>query len=319
MSNWGARQWLKFVPEVTYGVVATEGSVGSATGPIYARMHQDNSFTVVKTPYRHEVNTTDALNRPIINISSSVPPRFTVAGKLSTYLYADNGVALNPFAMDMLAWASTLTSSDLPSYTATHFDSFRVRQWVGGKVKQLKISGSNTQDEGALRLDLDLVFQKETAIDPVFAEPNTTGNTVAPYPKAIYNFRELAGALLLPGVRTKFKSFELTIATNLITPFDENAYISNATFGGRTIDWMFSCQFVSKTDRDNFESQAALAGSAVFTKASPAHVLTLGFNAANYTTGLDRDLPLGNASYETLHLRSFVDPAVPGDFSFSAT
>lgn len=318
--GWSARQWLKLVPEASYGVAQSEGAVGTATGPIYVPLHSDNAFTVVKTPYRHEVRTADARNRPIINIGTGGPsPRFTVAGALNTYLYADEGVAADPFAQTMLDWIALLTSDDLGSYTATHYDSGRVRQWVGGKVRQGRISGANEQDEGAIRLALDLVFQKEVTPDPVFAEPNTTGNTTAVFPRSIYNFREAAGALNLGGARTKFKSFDLTVANNLLTPFDENAYISNASYGGRTIDWMFAIQYQNHNDRDAFEAQAALSGDITFTKASPAHSLAFDFNGVNIMTGLDRDLPIAGLAYETVHLRSFVDTSIPGDFSYTVT
>jgi hypothetical protein len=296
------RQWLKLHTEAVYGTVVTP-----ETTPIYIRLDKDNACTLLPNAMRHEFRTADAKNQPILNVSS----RRSVAGSLNTLLYAEQ-------ADTILSWATTLTSDELPSMSLTQFDSQRVRQFSGVKVKRLTLAAASETEEGVVRATLDLIAQKWTAVDPTFTEP-----AITVFPKLPYKFIQSKGGLIVATAgttpRTKYKSFNFTVDNDLDSSFDEDQYISDCNYQGRVMDLAVPLRYVSTTDRTNYESQAAHAASIVFTQASPAHVLTLDWKGNTYISALDRDIPLGRNAYETLHLRPMVDSTVGSMFSYTAT
>jgi hypothetical protein len=305
----GMRQWLEMRDESAYGVTQI------ASPQIdWIRLTGDNSFTVVPKRMRTEIRSADGRNRPVMNI----PGRFSLTGRLNVLLYSDAGGGAAPICQRLLDWATTLTADDISSKTLRHWDGIRAREYLGVKVTRLHVYAAAETEEGLWRAEVDLVAQKMNAVDPTLTEP-----AITVFPKSPYVFPESKGGLIVAAVgstpRTLYRNFDLTIANNLQPTYDEDIYISAAPWCGRTIDWLFATQFKGTTDRTNYENQASHTGSIVLTKVSPAHTLTLTFNAANYMTDLDRTLNLGNVSYETIHMRSFVDTVAGSDFTFAAT
>jgi hypothetical protein len=316
MPSPGAKQWVQFTSESAYGVTATVSPV-----IFWARLHSDNAFGLVPKPMRKEYMTADTRNRPAINVSS----QYTLEGSLSVLAYADAcGPDTSSFTDRMFDWATTIGSSgftdDLASYTIRHFDGVRNREYLGCKVKSLKFSTNANTDQGVGSFAIDIVAQKMNAVDPAtLVEP-----AVSVFPIYPYKHIETAGGVLLglaaAPARVKYGSLELSIANDLKSLFYETAYLSDCPYNGRTVDMTLgNIQFASKTDRDNFEAQSAITATAVYTKGTPAHVLTLDMKANAHMTGLDRSMPLGDATNETIHLRAFYDTAASTDFSFTAT
>ncbi len=312
----GAKQWLELIDESAFGVTQTTSPLA-----IWIRLHEDDAFTMVPVPGRYEVRSADARNRPVINVSS----RYTLAGSLKLLAYSDFGSADTvPLVGRMLDWATTIGASgftdDLKSYTVRHYDGVRNREYNGVKVKSLKYMSAAETNEGVASLALELVAQKYNPTDPVsFAEPAV--GVFSQYP---YKHIETSGGLILRSsggaTRTKYGSLELTVANELKPLFYESAFASDIPYNGRTVDLVCGkVQFNSSTDRANFENQSAITASAVYTKVTPAHTLTLDLKTAARVSGLDRSLPLGDAPHETIHLRSFYDTTATTDFSYAVT
>jgi hypothetical protein len=316
MPSPGAKQWLQFTSDSAYGVTQTATPI-----VFWIRLHSDNAFTMVPKPERKEYMTADTRNRPAINVSS----QYTLQGALATLAYADpSGPDTVSFASRMFDWATTIGASgftdDLQSYTVRHFDGIRRREYLGVKVKSLKYATNANTDQGVAAFALELVAQKMNATDPAtLAEP-----AVTVFPKYPYKHIETATGVILRAtggtIRAKYGSLELSIANDLKPLFYETPYLSDCPYNGRTVDMVLgNIQFASQTDRDNFEAQSAITCSAIYTKATPAHVLTLDMKANAYITGLDRSMPLGDATNESIHLRAFYDTSASTDFSFTAT
>jgi hypothetical protein len=298
--------WLALYPEATYGVWN-----GAAT-PLWIPLTEGNSFRMDPVPQRAVFRSADARNRPSFEVSS----RKILAGSLTTKLYSD-GTSPNTFADTLLTWATTITSDDIPSFSAQFYDSRRARRLLGIKIRRCTGTEAAETEEGVVRLTFDLVGQKPDTVDPTFTEPARTV-----FPKNPYKHIETKGGLILATAgstpRTKYKSLTWAIENDVVAEFDEDQYVSDVTYNGRRITASLQVRFVAKTDRDNFESQAVHAFTVLYTKAAPAHTLSLDFKDLVYIAGLDKDLPLNTNAYETISLEGFVG-STGADFSFATT
>jgi hypothetical protein len=295
--GWGSRQWLRVTPEVTFGTYNTPG-----TGAFWIRLSDDSAFTMEPTPKRWVVRSADGGNRPVLSGAN----RSSLEGDLKTLLYPVQ-------AAQLLTMATTLTSFDLASYTLDHFDTVRTRRYLGIKAASLAIAAAAETQEGLATVALKLVGQKEDSADPTLAEPAITvfpaGNP--------YTLQELSGALTIgASARTAFKSMTWSLTNKLEASFESGRYVNNVTYCGRDVTLDADMQYASATDRTSWETQAAQAVTAVFTKASPAKVLTLNMYAANRINSLGRATPLGGVSRQTIQLMGQVD-GTNGDFAFT--
>jgi hypothetical protein len=298
--------WVAFYPETTFGVWNV------AATPTWIPITDGNQFKYELTPGRQVYRSADARNRPSFEVSS----RKMLSGTLTTKLFSD-GTSPNTFADSILDLTTTLTSDDIKSFSIQYQDSRRTRRWLGNKIRRLAATEDSTTEEGAVRLSLDLIGQKPDTVDPTFTEPARTV-----FPKNPYKHIETKGGLILATAgttpRAKYKNLNWSIANDLVAEFDEDQYVSDITYNGRMISAGFAIRFTSATDRANFESQAAHAFSVVYTKAAPAHTLSLDFKDLVYISGLDKDLPLNANAYETISLEGFVG-STGADFSFATT
>lgn len=293
--GWGARQWLRLTKEATYGTYDSGGTTA------WIRLDTDNAFTPQIMVGRNPIRDAGGGNRRVQVVSST----HTVTGKLSTLLYPAQASAI-------LAWATTLTSNELSSYTADFYDSVRVRRFLGGKVDSLDLSCDATQGEGVLRAELGLTFQTYAGSDPSLSEPAYSSfPTTTPYV-----FKQSSTGFTVGGsVRTKYNKFSCSIKNRLSKPFDELAYVSGIYYCGRDIDFATSFQYSSSTDQGNYEGQTALTCSNVFTH--PTNTLTLDFKTAGYMSTRSRSLPLGDVAREGYTIEAFYDSSNSTDFSFS--
>jgi hypothetical protein len=308
-------QWAKAHAETVFGTVVTP-----ETAVRYFTLIGDNPVNLMVDRPSQEYRSADSLNRRVIRVAT----RYTVAGAINTLAFCD-GTAPSTFMDDMLNWATNITGNDLPSKTLTINNSIRVRQYAGVKVRQLTLTGAAGTEEGTMRLNLDLVGQRASGVpqtpsyaDPVFAQPSMTV-----FPRTPYVFQESKGGLIVATsgstARTLYNSFSMTITNEIPQEFDENAFVGELPWFGRTIDLTVGVRFKSKTDRDNFEQDADYNISVLFTKANPAHTMLLDFKGLNYVRGIDQNLPLAASGYETLTFSNFVSSADGTDFSYSIT
>jgi len=295
--GWGANSWLRITNESTFG---TYNSGGTAT---WLRLVGDTAFNGMPEPQRKELFSADGGNTPVQNISS----RMKVGGKLRTPLYPTQ-------ASVILGAATTLTSNDLTSYTIDHYDSFEAVRYLGCKIQGLDLSCSSESDEGIIMLDIDWVMQKFSSV--TLAQP---AFSVFPTENP-YVHKESKGGLTIGGsTRTLYNMFKMSLKNKLAATFDEDTYISNLTYVGRTFDFSTNFQYTSATDRTNYEGQSGQVCSIVFTKASPAHTMTLDWKSSVRYTQRQRYTPLGDVARQELSFRSFFDATATTDFSFSTT
>lgn len=292
--GWGAQHWVKITPETTYGTFD-----GAAT-PIYIRLHADNAFTMIPTPRIKDIRSADGDNRPVQVVSSVT----TYSGNLMTPLYPTQAAAL-------LGWATTITSNALPSYTVDHSDTIRVRRYLGVGVNSLGLACAADTDEGIVYATLGLTGQT-IASDPTFTKPAFSN-----YPtENPYTHKQSSTGFTVGGsTRTKYNMFRLNVANKLVGTVDELAYISGLTYCGRDVTFSTSFQYTANTDQGNYESQAALDCSIVFTHSTNA--LTLDFNTKGRMSKRSRSLPLGDVSREEYEIRCLYDSSASGDFAFS--
>ena len=307
----GMQQWVQFVQEDTYGHI-------QVTSPHldWIRLHQDDAFTVARTQATYAIRGADARNRRVVQING----RQMVRGKLTTYAYADFASPSLTSPVDrFLGLATALTSDELGSFAVRHWDGIRNREWWGGKVESLTLSADPNSNEGCVRLEMDMIFQRNNPTDPVtFTEP-----AQSVFSKAPYVVQEAAGGIIMStsgsGARTVYRNYSMTVKNILQPSFDENLYITDLTYNGRDVSTSLLARFVSSADRTAMETQQSYTITSVFTKASPAHTLTLTHNAANFLPSISRSLKLGDVTYEQLNFESFDDTAAGGDFSYGVT
>ncbi len=296
--GWGANTYLRATKEATYGVFNPSETINV----LWFRLVGDTAFDTIPEVQRKELMSADGGNRPVQNISS----RVTIPGKLRTPLYPTQ-------TSKILAMATDISSGDLASWTFDYFDSFEIVRLLGGKVGGLDLSCSAESDEGIVMLDMDLVFQKPGSLGSFSAPSNTLFPTENPYVH-----KESKGGLTVGGsVRTLYNQFKMSVKNILANSFEEDTYIANSTYCGRTIDFSTSFQYVAATDRTNYEGQAAQTCSILFTKASPASTLTLDWKTQARYTSRKRSTPLGNVARQDIGLRTFLDGTA--DFSFATT
>lgn len=294
--GWGSNQWVRATLETTYGTYNAAGTL------LWFRLTGDTAFSMMPTPQRKELNSADGGNRPVQNISS----RVVIGGKLRTPVYPTQCAAI-------LNWGTTLTANALPSYTLDWFDSFESRRYLGVIPSKLKLSCAGTVDEGAAYFDLDLMGQAVGAV--TLAQP---AFSVFPTENP-YLHKESSTGFILHNTRTMYNAFSMEVTNVLKGTFDELATISNLVYCGRTIDIKSSFQYVDVNDRTDFEAQTAEPASILFTKAAPAHTLSLDWKATGRITSRDQTIPLGDVARQGIGFRAFYDATATTDFSFVET
>jgi hypothetical protein len=294
--GWGSNVWVRATLETTYGTYNAAGTV------LWFRLADDTAFSLIPIPQRKEINSADGGNRPVQNVSS----RIIIIGKLRTPVYPTQCAAI-------LNWGTTITANSLPSYTVDWFDSFEARRYTGVGVNNLKLSCASTAEEGVAYFDLDLTAQAVatvTLIQPAFSVFPTENP---------YKHIESSTGFVLHNTRTQYNAFSMEVANILKATFDELPTISNLVYCGRTIDIKSSFQYIDVNDRTDFEAQTAEAASILFTKASPAHTLSLDWKATGRITSRDQSLPLGDITRQGIGFRAFYDATATTDFSFVET
>lgn len=296
--GWSARQWLAMTPETTYGVYNTTGT------QMWVRLTDNNAFTVRPKPLVATIRSADGGNRRRQRVSS----REAVSGTLNTLFYPSQAPA-------MLSWGVNLNNYTPQSYTIDHFDSVRVRRYLGCLVKTMTIGCAAAKNDGIATLSFEILGQQPASPDPTLAEPLPSAfPTESPY-----THQQSAGLVSIGGTRTKYRSIELKVKNLLIPTWDETTFPSAIYWGGRDVDWTVAVQYVSTIDRANFESQTPLPCSIGWSQQTPAHSASFNFAATNFIGSLTDDLPLDGAGYETLLMQTFYDNTAATDLILTAT
>ena len=191
----GARRWLRLTKEATYGTYDSGGTTA------WIRLDTDNAFTPQIMVGRNPIRDAGGGNRRVQVVSST----HTVTGKLSTLLYPAQASAI-------LAWATTLTSNELSSYTADFYDSVRPPiPWRQGRFARPLMRCP--QGEGVLRAELKGSRSKPTRERPVALEPAYSSfPTTTPYV-----FKQSSTGFTVGGsVRTKYNKFSCSIKESAV-------------------------------------------------------------------------------------------------------
>lgn len=293
---WGARQWLKIIPEATWA------TFDSGATPVYIRLAESNAFTYDNAPQMHEIRDAAGGNRRIQEISS----RTRTTARLRVPLYHD-------YASALLAWATTLTSNDLSSYTIDFSDPVRTRRLLGAKVKKLTIECAANTNEGMLMATLDLIAQKSDASNPTFSEP-----AFSVYPTSNpYTFQESSTGFKVGTTQTKYDQFKCEIDNMLAATFDETSTISNLTYCGRNTSFESNFQYLASTHQTSFEARSALDCEITFTKGGNS--VKLEFHTKNLMVKHERILPLDDIARQSVGFNVFYDNSGSTDFGFTVT
>jgi hypothetical protein len=296
--GWGAGAYGILTPEVTFGTYNSGGT------PLYPRLVSDTALLAQSDPQRRLIMSADGGNRPV----QVVAGRNLLTAKLHTALYPTQAQAY-------LDWACNISGGDLPSYTLDLFDTVDKTRNVGMKVKQLTLQCGKDQDEGIVWADLDLVGQQVLGTPPTLSAP-----AFASYPaENPYIHQESAGAFTLGSSRASWAGFKVTVTNILVVDNEEFAYASAITYCGRTIAIGADFKYLAAADRTAYEAQTAQACSIEFTKASPAHTLTLGFQGQGRVSKRTRTLPLGGIARQSIDYDGFYDNTNASDFIYTVT
>ncbi|WP_165231354.1 phage tail tube protein [Aquisphaera insulae] len=292
--GWGAQQWVRCTKEATYGTFNA-----SATTPDIAwfRIVGDDAMTVRAVPQRQVIRSADGGNRR----RQVVANRKVVSGGLATLFYPSQ-------ASYLLAAATTLTSNDLNSYTLDYFDSTQVQRFLGCKVQRLAVAGTAQQDY--LTAALQWVGQSKSTA--TLAQP---ADSVFPTENP-YAHYESKGLLSIGGTATKYSSLSVTVSNTLAPTWDEDQWITALYYAGRDVDASVRLQYVSATLRGNLETQAPLTVSAAWAR-SGGLTTTIDLKTKNYVASVDDNLPLGDATYQTIGIQAFYDSSASTDLAFT--
>lgn len=292
--GWGAMQWLRATKEAVYG----EYNASAVAGDVcWFRLVGPNAFAMRAVPQRRVIRSADGGNRR----RQQVAARKVVGGRLNTLFYPSQ-------AQYLLDAALKLTANDLPSYTLDYFDSVQVHRFLGSKVGALALDGSAEADH--LTAGVDWVGRERSTT--TLAQP---ADAVFPV-EVPYEHVESKGLLSIGGVVTKYSQLNVAIANTLAPTWDEDQWISNLYYAGRDVNLATRIQYVAATMRAAFESQSALAVSAAWARASGL-TTTIDLKGLNYVAGVDDDLPLDGATYQTLNLESFYHQGSSTDCSYT--
>ncbi len=292
--GWGAMQWLRATKEAAYGQYNDEAAAGDVC---WFRLFGANAFAMRATPQRKTIRSADGGNRRRQQVAS----RKVVTGRLNTLFYPTQA----KFVLDA---ALGLSSNDLPSYTLDYYDSVQVHRFTGCKVGALTLEGSAEADH--LTAGLDWVAQKRAAT--TLAKP---ADSVFPE-EVPYVHVESKGLLSIGGVVTKYSSLTVAVANTLAPTWDEDEWISNLYYAGRDVNLTTRLQYVAATMRAAFESQSALAVTAAWARVSGL-TTTLDLKGLCYVAGVDDDLPLDGAAYQTINLESYYHQGSSTDCSYT--
>ena len=297
---WGAQSWVRFTKEVTYGV---RNPSPGGTDVLWARLYNDNAFTMRPVVNRQIIRTADAGNRR----RQVVHARTSLAGGLATLAY--------PSQMAYWWALCTLTSNDLPSCTIDFFDSTRVIGYLGAKIGSMAYGSSATQDYDTL--GLQLTAQRVDATMTTLPQP---ADTVFPT-EVPYEHVESAGNVTVGGsTLTKYSSLSWTLSNILGPTWDELAYITNLYYCGRDFDFSMVPQYLSTTWRTDFEAQSPLVCSLNWTRLGTApHAMTIDLKSTNYIGSIADNIPLGAPTYQTVSVQDFFDTSTTTDFAITVT
>jgi hypothetical protein len=296
---WGSQTWLRATKELSYGVR------NPSPGPsdiLWFRLYSDNAFTMRPTPQRQVIRSADAGNRRRQVVSA----RTVYQGGLATLAYPSQ----MPYIMTA---AANITGNDLNSYTLDFFDSTRVQGYLGGKISNLSLTSSATQDY--VTLSLAFTAQRLDSTLTVLPQP---ADSVFPA-EVPYEHVETAGNVTVGSVQSKYASLSLTIANVLGPTWDELPYITNLYYCGRDVGFTFNPQYLSATLRQELEAQSALSCSLLWNRPSTSNELLVSAQTKNYIASISDSIPLGGPAYQTVTVETFFDGAATTDMSVTAS
>jgi hypothetical protein len=289
---WAGQTWLQLTQEAVYGTFNAAGL------KVYPRLYVGNSFTPRRAVQRQVIRTADAGNRRIQVVAN----RQQFTGTLKTLFYPTQAATL-------LAWASTLTANDLPSFTADYWDSVQAQRFLGGKVKSLRIMSSAQQDYATL--EFDMIFQKRDDTFVAFTQPL---QSVYPTENPYQHINTKTNVTLGGTAVALYKDINITINNVLFPTWDEDIVITSLLYCGRDLDFAFTPQYVNNTYRAAFEAQTPLTWVVKWANAVP-HSVTITAEGSGYIASVADDLPLDGAGYAAISNEIFFDKTATTDFA----
>jgi hypothetical protein len=307
--GWSGQTWIEIVQEGTaganYGIFNAAPAVGQV---LYPSIYGGNAFTARDVPQRQVIRTADAGNRRREEVAS----RHVFTGSFNTLLRPDE-------ALYWLTAATTLTADAnghlwLPSYSFLFYDSIRPWRFLGGMCQGATLTSTAMQDYCSLAMNW--IFQTDDPTFVTFAQPaESVYSTLGPY-KHI----ETASNCTLGGTTiTKYQNLNVTWTNVLAPTWDELPHISALYYCGRDLDFTFGPQYLGTANRLSFENQTALSFVLNWTRASPAHSLTVNCKTNSYISSLDDQLPLDGPAYQPATVQVFYDPSQAVDFSITVS
>jgi hypothetical protein len=180
-------------------------------------------------------------------------------------------------------------------------------------IKRLVIRG-DAQSQ-IYTLAFDLVAQKNIASDPTVSAPASTSFVAAG--SNPYTHVDTAGVIKINNVvEVNYSSLEITIDNTIGQTWDEQAYVTSSFYAGRDVTFTVRSQYTAVTHRNLYEAVTKLITNQV-KWVKGASSVTFDLKSSNFITTCNEDLPLDNASYQTLTVASDYDQAAATDAAFT--
>ncbi len=309
-----AHEFLRLTQETAYNVFNTSPATGQQ---IFVSLPQDNSCTVRKAMNIEELVSAGYGGRKVVRLGRS----YTVGGKVMTKLRPSQTQLL----IGLLVNLTTGNCPDLASFSLDHgffLDdgncSPLITRYTGCKMSGT-LSGSAGNAE-SVSVDLDVIGSQALII--------TDGSVTAPAASAVpefetpFGFEDSAGLITWGtgtgfGVRTKYTSFSLSIANNLVPYRAETPYASNVDWKGREVSLTIANRYKAPQDRIDYEAIAARAAS--FGLSYNGNVLAFNMGGNNYIDAPQDDLKMGSSYVQTITIKCYIDHTSGTDITATFT
>jgi hypothetical protein len=202
----------------------------------------------------------------------------------------------------LLAFATTLTSSELGSFTADHAivmddgsNTTVYARYLGLKVASGQLSASASEPE--IKVSLDLIGKTTATITGTdFSEPAASDYPVGnPY---LFTDTASPGFLTLGTSRSEFSNWSLSFTNHLDAARFEAPYVSRIKWCGRDSTLNTGLLYQAVTDRTDFEDTTATSCSLKIDNGTNS--VTFDLKSGNYRTDVADDLKLGNVFYQNV-------------------
>jgi hypothetical protein len=303
-----ARQALRFTLDdpAAPGVYDTDAIAGNIT-----LLRMTTPVTDQPTPLMWVVRDAAGSNRRVQTGSEQYAARLRV----STMMFYGQAKLFLPAFCTPLGGLPGLKTFTIDQFISLDVSAFtkKYTRWLGCTPETLTLRASNSGQGVLLSCDMTFVARgwNHTITATDFPDPAISAYDYSQ--PAV--FQHAAGLCSVNGLTANFKSFELSLKNTLDDVYDERPNPTPQYYGARDVDWTMDYRLVSDIFRSTYESVTPYSASIAFTDGTTT--VTFNFQDANYTSGLDRQLPLDKAFYESVKGQAYLDTVTGTDLTLT--